>query len=125
MGCQNGTARDMNRIPKADGKKSIRPSRAPTTKPELDFVLRVSELAATLAPGVTLVGEKVAVQPLGNPEQEKDTAESNEPDCGITWIAYPAVCPAETVALVGDALKIKLDEEAACILAKKTSVLPV
>jgi hypothetical protein len=74
----------MSRIPKAGGTKPVRPSKVPTTKPELDFVLRVSAVATTLAPGVTLAGEKDAAQPRGNPVQVKDTEESNEPNWGIT-----------------------------------------
>ena len=57
---------------------------APAAELEEAFVVMVSDVATTFNPGVTLAGEKDAVQPLGNPEQIKDTEESNEPYWGVT-----------------------------------------
>lgn len=68
----------------AGGPKSATPSDNALPEPEEAWVASVNIVVAALAPGVTVVGENVAVHLLGSPTQENETEESNEPNWGVS-----------------------------------------
>jgi hypothetical protein len=78
------------RKPRAGGMGVDAPNIPPVAASVRAVVFNVSVVEAGLAPGVTLVGEKDAAHLLGSPEQIKVTGESNEPNCGVSWMVYAA-----------------------------------
>jgi len=69
------------------------------------------EVAVPLAGGVTGLGEKAAVTPLGSPEALSVVAELN-PFWLVTVMVLVAVEPCCTLTVLGDAGTVKLDAPA-------------
>lgn len=59
-------------------------------------------------PGVSEVGEKVAVAPVGRPLAANVTALENEPFCAVTVIVYWAEAPGCTVCAPVGELRVKV-----------------
>ena len=100
--------RTRTKRPTVGGPKPIVPNTA-AAEPALALVARVNVVVAAEAPGVTLVGENVAVHLLGRPVHANVIGELNAPFCGVTWIVYVAVWPAVTDLLDGFAAVVKLE----------------
>ena len=62
--------------PDLGAEKPVEPKKVLRKETIDDFVARVSVEVAPLPPGVTLVDEKEAVQAVGRPEQDRETAVS-------------------------------------------------
>ena len=72
--------------PMAGGSFAAAASVAPPPAFFRAVVFNVNTVEASFTPGVTPAGGIQYVQPLGNPVQLRDTAESNGPNCGVTRI---------------------------------------
>src|SRR3954468_22359317 len=62
----------------------------------------VNIVDAVFAPGVTVLGDKLHVLPVGNPEQVIWIALLNAPPCGVTFRFSDADCPAFTCTVADD-----------------------
>ena len=68
----------------------------------------VTAVAGVALPAGSVVGEKVAVAPMGKPVAAKVTASAKLPDVGAGMIWNVAVWPAETVSVADpDTVKVK------------------
>ena len=72
----------------------------------LDAVAMVRVVVAAAPDGVTVVGEKLQVAPVGRPVHTNDTADEN-PFCGVMVAVAVPLDPAFTVREAGDAVTPK------------------